>query len=154
MQLVYEENYYLHTLSVLQLIAQRGSASNANSETSWPRSGYRGPSIDACTGVGPRRRIRSPAFFVSSFNELQRVSVQSWQSTHVGLALPRESHGLSLAAKERDGLMARCQMTMPGTIVFMRLPQLDSDEIQLTMTHAPFGDDLLGELPNFLRGTL
>ena len=50
--------------------------------------------------------------------------------------------------------MARCQMTMPGTIVFMRLPQLDSDEIQLTMTHAPFGDDLLGELPNFLRGTL
>src|ERR1039458_8480053 len=113
-----------------------------------------GPSIDACTGVSPRRRSRSLACFVSSFNELQRVSVQSRQSTRVALALPRESHGLSLAAKERSGLMARCQMTMPDTIVFMRLPQLDSDEIQLTMTHAPFGDDLLGELPNFLRGTL
>jgi hypothetical protein len=54
----------------------------------------------------------------------------------------------------RRGSMARRQMTMPGAIVSMCLAQLDTDEVQLTMTHTSFGNDLLGELPNCFRGAL
>src|ERR1700691_5403056 len=50
--------------------------------------------------------------------------------------------------------VARRQVAMPGAMVLVCLAQIDADQIELAMTHAPFGHDLLGELPHGLRGTL
>jgi len=43
---------------------------------------------------------------------------------------------------------------MPGAVVLVCLAQIDADQIELTMTHTTFGDDLLGELPHGFRRAL
>ena len=45
-------------------------------------------------------------------------------------------------------------MTMSRSVVLMCLSQLDTDEIELTMTHTALGNDLIGELPNCFCGAL
>jgi hypothetical protein len=50
--------------------------------------------------------------------------------------------------------MARRQMPMAGTIVLMRYPEFDTDEVEPAVSHASFRNDHLAELPYFIGGTL